>query len=654
MCRSLFPARLVIILSAFALVSMSCKSPTTDYALRDLDAGNAGNVEATLGSLGVTFDQVGQVQVDVENTTAFWRKIEAVKGAQRTIDLAYFLFADDYAGSYLGKLLVEKATGTNPVKVRLMVDAKTASEHHKFFRMLVAKGRGNIEVHYFRPMPKVVAEDFQRLGLNPETFVGALLGMNAAALSAQLQQSNVIRSSPALQRNMQDLVQALTQRAAADAATVESGAPDSDGASAVDAIVALQVFKVVRSMRESAASLGLKATGRDWFDLTKWTHHKLLLVDGEDLVAGGRNLEDAYHWEKDHAIRVGENIKKYVFMDVDFHLSNAAVAAKALTTFEGYLDPDCYVEPPVPTSCESQIPMARESASEPQDADAAYEVMVAKAAKLEEQRNYARTYEPVHQGTFSIQNARVAYAENRMFPADQATGKLLTEEPSQHNAAIVALINDTPAGRDVILQNAYVYLPSGLQLALIRALKRGVNVTVISNSPESSDLGFVAQAARLQYKHFLELGARGPGKFTVYEYLTEESLHAKVTIIGDRYLAIGSINADPRCEYLDTNNGVIIDSAQLTGQYKQWLMALKDKLMTERTRTITAADGSTRTTPLMRQVDLARIAQEDAQPTTDKMLLYHRKMKPLAAASFQDNALGAKARATLQSFFLQY
>lgn len=639
-------------LAAFAVAVtflLACKTPASNVAaLKDdtnppVAAAQAG-LDQTFQRLGIRFVQVPKIDVDVENTTSYASKIALVRSATSSIDIAYFLYGDDYAGSYLAKELLAKAA--SGVKVRMMVDAKTTLKHRTFFKMLVEKGGGNLAVSYFRPVPQVILDDFKKLGLDAGEFVGALAAMDTAAVAKQIEASPVLRQHAALMKEVKTLVRLISQPGQPEVPndkTIAEGlalVANLGPLDAIDKLTDQRVSSALARVKEAHRQIQLSASGKDWFDLTKWTHHKLLLIDGQRFQGGGRNLEDAYHWEKDHVVRVADNKSKYVFMDVDFVVDSEEIGRDALATYDKYLEGSCYAEPPLPATCASQIPMGREAGGGGADVEKAHAEMLAKAKRYEDAKDYQRTYEPIHKGVHSESNVRVAYAENTMLPGNTGR-KLITEEPSQHNAALVAMIDALPAGQDVLIQNAYVYLPAGLQVSLIRALKRGVNVTILSNSPESSDLGYIAQAARLQYREFLKLSAQSPGKIEIYEYLTEESLHAKVEVIGGRYLVVGSINADPRCEYLDTNNGVIIDSTALASRYKQWNAELRQKLLT-------------RNPPLLRRVDDARIAQEDANQTPDGVTKIHRNFKPLAEKTFQDDAAGASARSFLQSVFLQY
>jgi phosphatidylserine/phosphatidylglycerophosphate/cardiolipin synthase-like enzyme len=502
----------------------------------------------------------------------------------------------------------------------------------------------------------------------------ALTKQDLPAMEEQIAKSPVLSADAALLQDVKTLFEALTVRFTSPPDNPESEIAADATIKATDALLLLHLTQVVKKVREEHAKIGLMATPKDWFDIDKWTHHKLLLVDGEVLHGGGRNLEDEYHWEWDHPLRLEDPKAKYVFMDVDFYTKSAALGAAALKTFNKYLAPACYNEPPLPAACESGIPMAKEVAANPADAEAEYAKIVKEAAAfaaLHAAGKDSGSYVPVHKNPldesqknkFTQANVRIAYAENRMFPGNDPSKTLLAEEPSQHNAALVAIIDSLKSGEEAVFQNAYLYFPAGIQLALVRAMKRGVSVVVQSNSPESSDLGFVAQAARLQYRSFLKLAETTPGKVFLYEYLTQESLHAKVEILGSRYLVIGSINADPRCEFLDTNNGVIIDSPELVTKYKAWLKDLRDDLLTVRKRPIRADEQAKFTddsgkplteTPLLRQVTSARLAVEDAKPTTDKTILFTRKLRPFAEKTFEDSEEGAKARAQLQAMFISY
>ena len=95
------------------------------------------------------------------------------------------------------------------------------------------------------------------------------------------------------------------------------------------------------------------------------------------------------------------------------------------------------------------------------------------------------------------------------------------------------------AQREIILQNPY-FLPDGHALSLFAgAAKRGVAVSIMLPTSDTSDFAIVQHASHHFYGPLLQLGVR------VYEY-TRSGLHQKVMIVDREWCSIGSTNFDPR------------------------------------------------------------------------------------------------------------
>jgi phosphatidylserine/phosphatidylglycerophosphate/cardiolipin synthase-like enzyme len=107
-----------------------------------------------------------------------------------------------------------------------------------------------------------------------------------------------------------------------------------------------------------------------------------------------------------------------------------------------------------------------------------------------------------------------------------------------------------------------------------------VDVVVLTNSPETTDLSVINLVGRYALKAFADHALQGRradrgARFVYYEYLKEpgggpgRSLHSKVMVLGPD-LFIGSANADVRSYVLDSNNGLYIRGApRLPADYLQ-------------------------------------------------------------------------------------
>jgi phosphatidylserine/phosphatidylglycerophosphate/cardiolipin synthase-like enzyme len=113
----------------------------------------------------------------------------------------------------------------------------------------------------------------------------------------------------------------------------------------------------------------------------------------------------------------------------------------------------------------------------------------------------------------------------------------------------------------ILLETPYFLMSHELKTALAEAMGRGVHVQLLTNSLASSDHTLVAAAFTNQKHHFLL-----PRGVDVWELAGPDHLHAKTAVIDGATAFIGSYNFDPRSEYLNTETGVVIADPKIAAQ----------------------------------------------------------------------------------------
>jgi phosphatidylserine/phosphatidylglycerophosphate/cardiolipin synthase-like enzyme len=123
------------------------------------------------------------------------------------------------------------------------------------------------------------------------------------------------------------------------------------------------------------------------------------------------------------------------------------------------------------------------------------------------------------------------------------------------------------ARQSVVIFNAYVVPTPSLKRALIAAARRGVEVTVVTNSKATNDIPIITDAGRLHYRELIDAGVR------VYEWHGERAgegtLHAKFAVFDGEVAIIGSYNLDPRSYGLNSEDVVVIEDARLAGDLQR-------------------------------------------------------------------------------------
>ena len=102
------------------------------------------------------------------------------------------------------------------------------------------------------------------------------------------------------------------------------------------------------------------------------------------------------------------------------------------------------------------------------------------------------------------------------------------------------------AKTSIVIESPYLIPSKGLLALLERKLKEGVYVQIVTNSLRSTD-GVLPQAAYLKYRRRLARAG-----IDVREYKGPDPLHAKSAVIDGRVALIGSYNLSNRSEYLNT------------------------------------------------------------------------------------------------------
>lgn len=100
------------------------------------------------------------------------------------------------------------------------------------------------------------------------------------------------------------------------------------------------------------------------------------------------------------------------------------------------------------------------------------------------------------------------------------------------------------AQKSITIENAYFLPPPEIRKALIDAAKRGVEIKVMTNGRASSDMGFVADAARYFYDDMIKAGVQISEK-------QGGTLHAKTATFDGEFSVVGSVNLNGRSKNQD-------------------------------------------------------------------------------------------------------
>lgn len=289
-------------------------------------------------------------------------------------------------------------------------------------------------------------------------------------------------------------------------------------------------------------------------------HNKAMVVDNQVAIVGGRNIADEYFGLDD-----GAN-----FRDLEL-LLGGSIVQEVSTAFDGYWN-DRWSFP-----IES---LSHEKASPEQLAEARHVTNASVHIHNEESTDEltAKWLEAV---------ARADTGKAILFADDPPQGnpKNREEEPIQVANELIELFDG--AESEIIIVSAYLIPTPELEGAVERALDRGVNVRILTNSIGSNNHLSAHSAYRNHIDTLLEHGAelhevrmnaRDRDRYILTPLGRKTlALHAKALVIDDDIVFVGSANLDPRSLRINTEMGLLVLSERFNENVRA---ALEDDFST--------------------------------------------------------------------------
>jgi putative cardiolipin synthase len=276
-------------------------------------------------------------------------------------------------------------------------------------------------------------------------------------------------------------------------------------------------------------------------------HNKLLVVDNQAAILGGRNIGDDYFGRS----------RKRNFIDTDILLSGGIVPALS----EGF---DVY------WNSRWAVPSDALLRLEP------FELKLDAVRTRIHKRlaEYAELYEQIdperiEQLVRSLLDAhKLDGAGSVLDDPDVGWGNLPDE------VAVVLTELAQTSGTEVFIVSPYLVLTPALLKIGDELEDRGVKVAVVTNSLESNDV-VIAHAAYARFRGaVLDSGAelyefRGDPEMARNDEAEHISLHTKYILFDDETVFIGAPNLDPRSLHLNTELGVILKSRSLVAELRE-------------------------------------------------------------------------------------
>ena len=302
-------------------------------------------------------------------------------------------------------------------------------------------------------------------------------------------------------------------------------------------------------------------------------HNKLIVADNRFAIVGGRNIGQEYF---------GLN-PKHNFTDFDV-VAFGPVAKKISASFDIYWNNQwAYPGEALLQNYKNQelLPQLREELQEH---------LAEKEKLLVEFKQQPQDW-----------NTLLLKLEQKM---KRGTSKVIYDEPLIGEEIPPAQLVETlgelavNAQYELLISTPYFIPHEDFYQDIPDMISRGVRVVVLTNSLGSTNIPMVHSGYKKHRKNVLEMGvelfemrhdATVRGKFDTPPVQSKAfGLHAKYMVIDRKLTFVGSLNLDPRSIYINTEMGLIVDSANLAEAVAQefneelkpenaWQVLLDDK-----------------------------------------------------------------------------
>jgi len=292
-------------------------------------------------------------------------------------------------------------------------------------------------------------------------------------------------------------------------------------------LVDSQWNKVSGSIIFHLAEEGVEVRMYHRFSLCKpfwWTrrmHDKLVVVDREHLIAGGRNIEDPY-------FGLDPDLN---YVDRDIYVQGSMVG-EASDYFEALWNSSHVEDPPSPVLTREWLERAEQSV----DKGGGYLDRSPIVSMTDNGRLLAS----------SVQVEAARFLRDRVAPVRKRPGM---------RKDLVELLES--AGSSVFIETPYLVVTRRMRKLFRTLLDRGVHVRLLTNSLNSTDNVWPQAGYVGKKKELVRMGIE------LWEYTGPESMHAKSAVIDGETIIIGSYNLDPRSERLNTEIAVVVKDPAL-------------------------------------------------------------------------------------------
>lgn len=275
--------------------------------------------------------------------------------------------------------------------------------------------------------------------------------------------------------------------------------------------------------------------------LAPWTvnyrmHDKYLIADKEVYILGGRNTRDLFLGEHPDVYNVDRDILVY---------RDGGGEDSSVYALVGYFE-RVWSE-----TCNYGIA----GDIKPSLIDSGKEKLSKKYAEAKELYPDAFSFDAWSESTYAADSVSLLFGE--------------THNGNKAPLVWESICEAAKGGSEILIQTPYVVCSDEMYGDLAE-LCRESRVAIITNAVESGANPWGCTDYMNQKKNILKTGSE------VYEYMGEQSLHAKTVLIDDSISIVGSYNLDMRSTYLDTEVMLVIKCKELNAELREKLTDCMD------------------------------------------------------------------------------
>lgn len=277
-------------------------------------------------------------------------------------------------------------------------------------------------------------------------------------------------------------------------------------------------------------------------------HDKIIIVDDELCITGGRNIEMNYF--------VSPKDVAKVYRDTDVLIQNEGIAAQMKTAFNDEFNSHAAYNVKKEifgnwVSREKELDLARRAM---QNFMNGMGLMNPEQLTSDKEALVKYNEELVKYPSMQSYSAYIPFTGDHIYPSMILDKHSFKGTLNNITPSIIKLIDN--AKSEIIIQNPYLVITDDVFAALQRANDRGVKINVHTNSPGSTDSAITQAFFLYDWKSIMAKMRN----LRMFGFKGETQLHSKVFVFDREVTIVGTYNMDPMSEQINSENVLVIKS----------------------------------------------------------------------------------------------